>query len=104
MERAYNIIRRVPTAKKCGVVALTVDRWADDPRYAHLKFPKKVQLGDNTVGFVEHEINDWLIAQAAKRDDAAARVAAKASERDDVDADGNNSQGEDDDVADDQAA
>ena len=88
------IIRRRETAEKCGKVAtLTVDRWADDPRYAHLNFPKKVHLGDNSVGFVEHEINDWLIAQAAKRDD----VAAKAAERDDVDADGNDADGEDDD-------
>ena len=78
------IIRRGKTAEKCGNVALiTVDRWADDPRYAHLKFPKKVRLGDSSVGFVEQEINDWL--------------AAKAAERDDVDADGNDALGEDDD-------
>ena len=67
------IIRRRETAEKCGNVAtLTVDRWADDPRFSHLNFPKKVQLGDNSCGFVEHEIDEWLIAQAAKRDDTDA--------------------------------
>lgn len=63
------IIRRSETAKKCGNVApITVDRWADDPRYAHLNFPKKVQLGANSVGFVEEEVDAWLAARAAERD------------------------------------
>ena len=66
------IIRRGETAERCGNVAtITVDRWADDPRYAHLNFPKKVRLGDGSVGFVEAEVDAWLEARAALRDSAA---------------------------------
>ena len=66
------ILRRRETAARCGNVAtITVDRWADDPRYAHLNFPKKVQLGANSCGFVETEIDAWLEARAALRDSAA---------------------------------
>ncbi len=67
------ILRRSATAERCGNVALiTVDRWADDPRYAHLNFPKKVHLGDNSCGFVEAEVDAWLEARAAERDDPEA--------------------------------
>ena len=91
-------IRRRETARRCGDVAtITVDRWADDPRYGHLNFPKKVRLGANSVGFVEEEIDAWLEARAAERDDVEASVAARAHERDDIDADGNDAEGEDDD-------
>ncbi len=68
VEHAVKILRRSETAARCGNVAtITVDRWADDPRYAHLNFPKKVQLGANSCGFVEAEITAWLEARAAER-------------------------------------
>ena len=90
------ILRRRETAAKCGNVAtITVDRWAGDPRYEHMNFPKKVQLGANSVGFVEAEIDAWLAARAAARDDTV-RVAERAAERDDTDADGNDADGDDD--------
>ena len=61
------IIRRKPAAKKVGVEPITVDRWSHDPKYAHLNFPKPIPLGDNSVGYVEEEIDEWLAARAAAR-------------------------------------
>ena len=65
---SMNIIRRKATAKKVGVTTVTVDRWSNDPKYAHLNFPKPIPLGDNSVGHIEEEIDDWLAKQAAKRE------------------------------------
>lgn len=35
----------------------TVYRWESDPNSG---FPKRVRLGPNSVGFFEHEIENWL--------------------------------------------
>ena len=64
------ILRPKATADKCGVVPMTIRRWATDPKYAHLKFPKPISLGDNSVGYIELELDEWLVSQAAKRDGA----------------------------------
>ena len=32
------------------------------------KFPKRVQLGPNRVGWVEEEVQDWLVAKAMQRE------------------------------------
>ena len=63
-----NIIRIKTAALRCDVVSLTIRRWATDPKYLHLKFPKLVDLGDNSVGLVEEEFDGWLAERAAKRD------------------------------------
>jgi prophage regulatory protein len=45
-------------------------------------FPRRIRLGANRVGWLEHEIDEWLAARAAERDSAppaepnAQRVAA----------------------------
>lgn len=31
------------------------------------KFPARVRLGDHRVGYVEDEVDDWLIDKASKR-------------------------------------
>ncbi len=87
-----NILRYADVARKCCVSVMTIRRWATDPDYAHLNFEKPIPLGDNSVGFDEAGVDSWLAERAAKRDDVAARVAAKAAERDDVDADGNDAE------------
>ena len=64
-----NVIKYKATASKCGGKSvITIRRWATDPDYAHLNFPKPISLGDNSVGFVEAEIDAWLAARAAERD------------------------------------
>ena len=66
-----NILRYKTTAQKCDVSIITIRRWATHPEYAAKNFPKPVVLGENSVGFVEQEIDDWLEARAAKRDSPA---------------------------------
>lgn len=36
------------------------------------KFPAPVKLGENTNGWVESEVDDWLRARIAERDERAA--------------------------------
>ncbi len=63
-----NILRYPAAARKCGVNRMTLYRWATQPEYDHMGFPKPVTLGANSVGFIEAEVDAWLEAQAAKRD------------------------------------
>lgn len=65
-----NILRPKATAAKCGVTTITIRRWSSDPRYAEMGFPKPISLGDNSVGYIESEVDDFLAARAAKRDSA----------------------------------
>ena len=66
-----NILRYKTTALKCDVSIITVRRWATKPEYESMDFPKPVSLGENSVGFVEAEIDDWLAQRVAKRDSTA---------------------------------
>ena len=66
-----NILRPKATAVKCGVAPITIHRWASDPKYAHMDFPKPIRLGDNSMGYIEEEVDAFLAEQAAKRDSAA---------------------------------
>ncbi|MBR1204470.1 AlpA family phage regulatory protein [Bradyrhizobium sp. AUGA SZCCT0051] len=34
---------------------------------AERKFPRRVQLGENRVGWIESEIDDWIAQRAASR-------------------------------------
>ena len=63
-----NILRPKATAVKCGVTPITVRRWATEEKYAHKNFPKPISLGENSVGYVEAEIDTWLEARAAERE------------------------------------
>ena len=44
-----------------------IDRMEREPEYAHLEFPKRVQIGFR-VFWVAEEIYAWVAAQIAKRD------------------------------------
>ena len=66
-----NILRPKAAAEKVGVSRMQLHRWATQPEYSHLGFPKKISLGEGSVGFIEAEIDDWLSARAAQRDDAS---------------------------------
>ncbi len=67
-----NILRYPAAARKCGVNRMTLYRWATQPEYDHMGFPKPVTLGANSVGFIEEELENWLAEEAAKRDGATA--------------------------------
>ncbi len=66
-----NILRPKATAVKCGVAPITIHRWASDPKYTHMNFPKPIPLGENSVGYIEDEIDAFLTERAAMRDSAA---------------------------------
>ena len=61
------ILRPKDTAHKVGVKPITIHRWSSDPKYKALGFPKPISLGNNSVGFVEEEIDAWLEARARAR-------------------------------------
>ncbi len=63
-----NILRPKATAVKCGVTPITIHRWSSEKKYAHKNFPKPISLGENSVGYVEAEIDAWLEARAAERE------------------------------------
>ena len=63
-----NVIRPKATALKCGVTPITIRRWAHDPKFAHLNFPKPISLGDNSRGYIEAEVDEFLAERAAARD------------------------------------
>ena len=64
------ILRKKTTAQLLDVSTRTVDRWATDPSYSHMNFPKPVPLGENSVGFLESEIDAWIKDRVALRGDA----------------------------------
>jgi predicted DNA-binding transcriptional regulator AlpA len=52
-------IRRRKTAEMIGISQATLWRWT---RSGH--FPKPIQLGPNTVGWLEADIESWIASQA----------------------------------------
>ena len=66
------ILRPKVMAQKCGVAPITIHRWANDPKYAHLNFPKPISLGEHTIGYSDEEAEDWLSARSAERDESDA--------------------------------
>ena len=62
------VLRPKDAALKCGVTPITIRRWATDPKYNSMKFPKPIPLGENSVGYIEAEIDEFLEARAAERE------------------------------------
>lgn len=61
------ILRRCAVVSKTGYSAPTIDRLEKAGQ-----FPKRVQLGPNSVGWLEHEIDAWIESRVATRDAEAA--------------------------------
>lgn len=57
------ILRKIDVARKLGVHHTTPMRWANDARYAHMGFPRPVQIGEGCVGFIESEIDAWVLSR-----------------------------------------
>ena len=62
------IIRKKTTADRVGTSIRTCDRWSKDPKYSGIEFPKQVSLGENSVGYIEDEIDDWIAWRASMRE------------------------------------
>ncbi len=65
---SLNLLRKLVTAKRVGWHPEHMMKVALDPAYAHLDFPKPVRTGKNSVAFVEAEIDAWIEARIAERD------------------------------------
>lgn len=57
-----HILRPKEVAKKLGISRTTLWRWSRKEG-----FPVKVQLGPQTVGWIENEIDDWILRQQSDR-------------------------------------
>ena len=57
------VIRAKELKAKVGYSPMTVWRLERDGR-----FPKRIQLGDNAVGWIEHEIDSWIAERMAERE------------------------------------
>ena len=62
-------IRLKDAAARVGWHPQHVWKVSTDPGYRHLGFPKPVRLGTNSIAFVESEIEAWLKARIAERDE-----------------------------------
>ena len=63
------LLRKLSAADKVGWHPEHMMKVATSPEYAHLNFPKPVRLGKNSVTFVEEELDAWIEARIAERDE-----------------------------------
>ena len=63
MSKSYSSDRRV--AQRYGVDRATIWRWANDPRYAYLKFPKPQKIGPNTTRWDDERLDQHDAARDA---------------------------------------
>jgi prophage regulatory protein len=61
------ILRKGAVKTKSGLSDASIDR-----REAAGEFPRRVQLGPRSVGWVEDEVDEWIAKRLAERDARAA--------------------------------
>ena len=67
--KPLKFIRWPEVERRIGLCRMQVDRLEKAG-----KFPKRVQIGMNSVGWVEHEIDDWIADAMSRRGEGYARV------------------------------
>ena len=95
---SHTIVRRKAGAKRCGISDQTARRKGDpNSKYYDPTWPKLLELGPNSVGYVEEELNEWIAARIAERDAEllALRVAERTSEEAGLAGDGDRNGGQD---------
>ena len=70
MGKSYSSDRAV--AKRYGVDRATIWRWANDPRYAYLKFPRPFALGPNTTRWDDDRLDQFDAERLAVSEDVTA--------------------------------
>jgi prophage regulatory protein len=60
------IIRLKEVIETSGLARSTIYKYIGEGR-----FPSPVSLGDRSIGFVENEVHDWILARIEERDLAA---------------------------------
>lgn len=61
-----NLLTKKAVCEKIGFSRAHVDRFTNDPEYIRYRFPKPVRIGIRVL-WPEHEIDDWIDEQLAKR-------------------------------------
>lgn len=69
MARSY--LRDKAVAKRYNVSRSTLWRWAHEPRFADLNFPKPYKIGPNTSVWDEAELDAWDAERKAQTNTAA---------------------------------
>ena len=67
MSKSYSSDRRV--AQRYGVDRATIWRWANDPRYADLKFPAPTKIGPNTTRWDDAQLDQFDAERHALSED-----------------------------------
>ena len=57
------ILRNSEVTAKCGISRATLWRFLNEEKYASLNFPKPVAISEHVNGFLEHEIDAWLMSR-----------------------------------------
>lgn len=65
LEVVMRIIRLKEVIDSTGLARSTVYKYVSDG-----SFPKPVPLGDRSVGWVESEVHEWILARIEQRDES----------------------------------
>ncbi len=57
------VVRKRELVKKVGYSAMHIGRLEKAG-----KFPRRIKLGPNAVGWIEAEVDEWIAARVAERD------------------------------------
>lgn len=63
INKKIRILRRAIVQNRTGIARSTLYKYIDDGT-----FPRPIQLGPRSVGWVEAEIDNWLSERIARRD------------------------------------
>jgi prophage regulatory protein len=66
MSENLKVLRRKAVVERTGYSAMHIYRLEREG-----KFPKRIQLGPNAVGWIEHEVDAWIESKMAQRENAA---------------------------------
>ena len=61
--RVMRVLRKRAVVKKVGYSGMHISRLEKAGQ-----FPKRIQLGPNSVGWIEAELDAWIEAKVAERD------------------------------------
>ena len=61
------LLTKKEVCAKVGFSRAHVDRLTNDPAYAHYGFPKPTRIGVKVL-WSEAEIDEWIVAQLARRE------------------------------------
>ena len=60
------LLTKKEVCKKVGFCSAHIDRFRNDPAYAHLEFPVATKIGFKVL-WSEQEVDDWIQAQLDRR-------------------------------------